>query len=462
MNEKQVDSIKTGWRHFILMEPPIFLLLLANGMTSNVLTDLILFQTCRQIMVTNKTSCDILHTNSSSQEARELSKIIQPHASYIIIGRSLIKGILPALLILFLGPWSDKYGRKPLIIAGYFVPLCRYIILFILSNFDANPWLYLLAYIPTALFGSGLLLATICYISDSTEPDKRAWRLACLQTCVKTGLVIGTFIGPLIFQKLGYTFLFIIAALLCLISLLYAVFMVPESVQNDSEKKWGNPFDFSLVKQLVLTCTKKREGLNRGMLWSCLAVLSLYKITFHGNSDISYLFANAKLGWNVVQYSMFSSVSMVLSIVGTFAGLKIMKDYIGLTDITGALIGCLSGFSASLCLSLVTESWHMYLEVCLGIFIGVILPTTRSLISRSAPADDLGKVFSLVTFVDTLLPLGSAPLYTLLYSSYMSVYPLPVYLLTSGIYFLLIIIIITINFKFIRDKSSSKSITQAD
>lgn len=123
------------------------------------------------------------------------------------------------------------------------VPLCRYIILFILSNFDANPWLYLLAYIPTALFGSGLLLATICYISDSTEPDKRAWRLACLQTCVKTGLVIGTFIGPLIFQKLGYTFLFIIAALLCLISLLYAVFMVPESVQNDSEVSFISSYD---------------------------------------------------------------------------------------------------------------------------------------------------------------------------------------------------------------------------
>lgn len=115
------------------------------------------------------------------------------------------------------------------------VPFCRYIILSVLSSFDVSPWLLLLAYLPTALLGSGLLLATICYISDTTEPDKRAWHLACLQTCVKIGLVIGTFTGPLIFQKLNYTKLFMIATLLCLLSLLYVIFMLPETVKNKSE-----------------------------------------------------------------------------------------------------------------------------------------------------------------------------------------------------------------------------------
>lgn len=83
----------------------------------------------------------------------------------------------------------------------------------------------------------------------------------------------------------------------------------------------------SLVKELVLTCTKKRDGLNRGMLWSCLVVLSFFTMIIKGSSNIDYLFANAKLGWNIVQYSIFSGMSMVVSIIGTFGGLKIMKDY---------------------------------------------------------------------------------------------------------------------------------------
>lgn len=114
------------------------------------------------------------------------------------------------------------------------VPLCKYIILCTLSSFDANPWLYLLPYVPTALLGSGLLLATNCYVSDTTHPEKRAWRLACLQTCVHVGLVIGTLIGPFIYKQLGYTYLFIIAAFSSLSSLLYVVFVVPESVKNES------------------------------------------------------------------------------------------------------------------------------------------------------------------------------------------------------------------------------------
>ncbi|KAG8039661.1 hypothetical protein G9C98_000390 [Cotesia typhae] len=127
MDNECVQSVRKGWKRFTLMEPPIFLLLLAYGMTATVFTDLIVYQTCRQMMGTNKNNCDILHTNSSSDEAKELDKIVQPHASYLIMCKSLIEGIVPAFLVLFLGPWSDTYGRKPLLIIGYFGKLIIYI-----------------------------------------------------------------------------------------------------------------------------------------------------------------------------------------------------------------------------------------------------------------------------------------------------------------------------------------------
>lgn len=80
---------------------------------------MVVFQACKEVE-TNKSRCDILHANSSSDEVRELNKIVQRYASYIIMSKSLIESFIPAIFILFLGPWSDKYGRKPLIIAGYF------------------------------------------------------------------------------------------------------------------------------------------------------------------------------------------------------------------------------------------------------------------------------------------------------------------------------------------------------
>lgn len=143
MEKKCIKLIKTGGRCRGLMEPIMFLLLLADGLqsmfyylknliiymglidyicflTANVFIDMILFQTCRQIQVGNETDCNIIHTNSSSEEARELNKIVQRDASYVIMSKSLMTSILPSFLILFLGPWSDKYGRKPLLITGAF------------------------------------------------------------------------------------------------------------------------------------------------------------------------------------------------------------------------------------------------------------------------------------------------------------------------------------------------------
>ena len=49
----------------------------------------------------------------------DLEKSVQPHASYILMYQSFVTGIVPALLSFFLGPWSDRYGRKPLLLAGY-------------------------------------------------------------------------------------------------------------------------------------------------------------------------------------------------------------------------------------------------------------------------------------------------------------------------------------------------------
>lgn len=63
--------------------------------------------------------CEVLHTDSGSAEAKRLQALIQPHASYILMCKSFVDGLIPALMSLFMGPWSDKYGRKPLLIAGY-------------------------------------------------------------------------------------------------------------------------------------------------------------------------------------------------------------------------------------------------------------------------------------------------------------------------------------------------------
>lgn len=80
--------------------------------------DLLVFRSCRAVLgKSNYSSCDILQTDSSSQVAKDLQKLTHSYASDIILCKTLIEGVLPAALSLFMGPWSDKHGRKPIILS---------------------------------------------------------------------------------------------------------------------------------------------------------------------------------------------------------------------------------------------------------------------------------------------------------------------------------------------------------
>lgn len=92
----------------------------------NILTDLIIYRTCSIILNINKTECLLLHENSSSAEALKIDAQVQLKASLILMIKSIVESIIPALLSLFLGPWSDIYGRKSIILSGYIGRYCMF------------------------------------------------------------------------------------------------------------------------------------------------------------------------------------------------------------------------------------------------------------------------------------------------------------------------------------------------
>ncbi|XP_015123575.1 proton-coupled folate transporter [Diachasma alloeum] len=442
-------DILSGWRRYSFIEIPVFLCVCAGGMTATVFSDLILYQTCRLTLgESHDDTCDLLHTNSSSQAAMDLEKLIQPRASYILLSKSLIEGILPAFLSLFLGPWSDKYGRKPILIAAFTAPFLTFIILAILTIWNLNPWAYLIASIPRALLGGLclMMLSTFCYISDITNSENRAWRLACFENFLVGGLVVGTLVGPLVFEKYGYTTLFITAASISGVALLDIVLLIPESVKSPfTHEKWTSLFDFTLVEELFRTATKKRPGLDRMTLWTCLLILSLHVVSISGEQNMGYLFASARLGWNVVQYSGLMAIGTVLVIAGNSLGIKIFR-WIGFSELTLGVIGTLSSFAGSMAVAFTFEPWHMYSGSAFAVFSGLLSPAMRSILSKSVPPADVGKVFSLATSIGSTLPLATNSLYTLLYSNYMPpYYPSPVYLLSSSIFACILLLIVVID-----------------
>lgn len=85
-----------------------------------------------------------------------------------------------------------------------------------------------------------------------------------------------------------------------------------------------------LVKDIINTCIKKRDGLDRSLVWNCIACLTLLLITFNGYLAVAYLFTSARLGWAVDQYTTYVATSVVLTFSGTIFGIKLIKRCTGI------------------------------------------------------------------------------------------------------------------------------------
>lgn len=171
-----------------------------------------------------------------------------------------------------------------------------------------------------------------------------------------------------------------------------------------------------LVKDLINTCLRKRDGFNRSLVWTCIASLTLLLTITQGELTIGYLFASARLGWSVEKYSTYIGVNILLGIIGTIGGIKLLRkcagtvlnflqlhkrngerifmrslDCLGLPEPVVGIISVISACSGALACAFTWQSWHMFLSVILSMFNGMSRPMIRSIMSKTVPVKDTGK-----------------------------------------------------------------------
>ncbi|XP_046746426.1 uncharacterized protein LOC124411378 [Diprion similis] len=158
-----------------------------------------------------------------------------------------------------------------------------------------------------------------------------------------------------------------------------------------------------------------------------------------GNTSIGFLFAKARLDWNVAQYSYVTGVGHLLNIIA-LCGASLFGTRLGTSDTMLAALGLVSSFSFSLVKAYVWTGWHMYLAVSIGMFSVIVLPVMQSILSKSVPPGDIGSVLSLTGVLETLSPMAGAPLFALVFSHYLPpIYPSPVHFVSAAVMPLLVL-----------------------
>uniref|UniRef100_A0A182YFN8 Major facilitator superfamily (MFS) profile domain-containing protein n=1 Tax=Anopheles stephensi TaxID=30069 RepID=A0A182YFN8_ANOST len=444
VTEPTAPTLERKYRFFIL-EPAVFLIFFAWNVSSAVFANQIVYQTCTAAFGKNESLCERLGTENETEEIQQLEKSVQPYSANILMTKSLVESIVPALCSMFIGPWSDRFGRKPVIVASFTGAFLTYstvtLISFLSMFYTINPWFYVLASIPVALSGGtcALITGVFCYIADVTQEKNRATKMAVVEAALFTGLLAGTLSSSFILRWTNGTTVFAIAAGAVFLGLMYNVFYIEESIQpnelSETNSKFRELFRFESVGELMRTCFKRRPNYDRLIIWLVILALGADIFALDGSQTVFLLFLRERFEWTVKDYSYYDATSIVFMIFGNTAGLYLIRKLFNLSVTMLAALGFCCYAINSTIHGLASEPWQLYMGVAICFMKGIAGPMSRAVISNTAPASDIGKIFSLTTSIESITPLFSAPLYTFVYKSTLSWYPGAFNLITATVYF---------------------------
>ena len=133
------------------------------------------------------------------------------------------------------GRVSDRYGRRPALLAG----LTASVIAYIVFGFANSIWLLFLSRLVQGA-GGGTVSVIQAYVADATKPEDRAKALGWLSAATNLGVAIGPVFGSLS-RGISTEAPGLFAAGLCVLNILFAFRFLPESHEETGAKTGLKP-----------------------------------------------------------------------------------------------------------------------------------------------------------------------------------------------------------------------------
>ena len=275
-----------------------------------------------------------------------------------------------------LGAWSDKFGRRPVILISCLGLGLDYIFMALAPSLR---WLFVGRVI------SGITTSNVstafAYIADVTPPQDRAKRYGMLGAAFGLGFVIGPAVGGL----LGHYSLrapFWAAAILSLANFLYGLFVLPESLPLEKRAKsaWhmANPLG-------SLTLLRSNIEL------SWLSVVNTFNYLAHQSlPSVFVLYSEYRYGWTTrgVGLALAAVGVCAAAVSGGMVGPYVKKFGERWSMISGLLFGVI-GFAG---MALAPKSWAMFAAIPFIALWGVASPAMQSLMSQHVEPSSQGKL----------------------------------------------------------------------
>ncbi|KAI4466973.1 MFS transporter [Holotrichia oblita] len=384
---------KTKWIFTnITVEPIMVCYVLPSVMASLAVQNLSLEKACRVNLGFSNETCDAMTIRNASAYNISEEEAIQKMVATMNAYKNIIQSLLPTLLLMFLGSWSDRHcRRKPCILLPLFgeIASCTGFILCTYFFYQLPMEFNMMAEaVPPALTGGWfcMFMGVFSYISGISSVDTRTLRIGAVNMFSNVSISIGIALSGILYRKIGYYGVFSLGLAMYTSGVIYGLIKVKEvpktvnvedgvdTIQEkivETKKKnfLVDFFDPQHIKETFKVAFKQGKRNRRKRICIIMILVMVIIGPMHGEMNVMYLFVRYKFGWNEMDYSVYSTFNFCAHMIG-------------------AIVEMLNGTS----------------------FIAM-----RSITSKLVPPEELGKINSLFGVSEALMPLVYGPMYSYVY-----------------------------------------------
>src|SRR5438094_2386842 len=199
----------------------------------------------------------------------------------------------------FLGRWSDRVGRRPILLATMLLNAAGYVLFALAGSY----WALFLSRVVGG-FAGGNISAAQAYVADITTPVERSRGMGLLGAAFGLGFVLGPGIGGISAHYLGEAAPGVAAAGLSLVNFGSAWVILRESLQPEHRTPRRGIGFGAIVR-----------GLADRRLRPLMLVWGIFPLAFAGYTTALPLHAAAELGWREGDLGLFF---VVFGLTGAF------------------------------------------------------------------------------------------------------------------------------------------------
>jgi len=306
--------------------------------------------------------------------------------SMTLVGTILLSGGLCAAVSQALGgTLSDRFGRRPILLAAVLAGIFLYSGLAVLIGISAPVWAIAVVYIAAR----SMLITTRPVISamvaDCTSKDKLTEAYGILRIGANIGWAAGPAIGGYMATFLPYAWLFGVPVITCGIVSLIIFFFVRESSQVVN-KKAG-------LRSMLPTAD------DRAFLAFVAVSLLLFIVMGQMGSTLS-IFAVDKVGFSTAQYGLILALNGLIVILFQYPMTLALRR---LAKFRALILGCLLYGFGYLSLGWITQfGWALGAMVVITTGEIIHSPVTLSVIGEVCPQDQRGRYMGLFGLSETV------------------------------------------------------------